>query len=150
MTRNERNDPNALPAGSRAYRKLPMHSHGAGRTEETREFRGKDWRIPRNRHWTHTLDGFRRLSEASRINPDITALSAIYYHDDYKAAEISNSWQDTGPEIVKSYVVQTAITPVERCILMTTDPGDLVLDPTCGSGTTALRRRAMGPPLDHN
>ena len=65
-----------------------------------------------------------------------------------------NIWTDTldgsftEPKI---YVVQTGPTIViERCILMATDPGDLVLDPTCGSGTTAYCRRAMGPPLDHD
>ena len=55
-----------------------------------------------------------------------------------------------GFAIDKVYVVQTITKVVERCILMATDPGDLVLDPTCGSGTTAYCRRAMGPPLDHD
>ncbi len=68
----------------------------------------------------------------------------MYYHDDYPAFEISNSWDDTGPEIEKSYVVQTSTNPVSRCILMTTDPGDLVLDPTCGSGTTAYVAEQWG------
>ena len=65
----------------------------------------------------------------------------------------TTSWTDTATGSFtddKVYVVQTATKVIERCILMTTDPGDLVLDPTCGSGTTAYCRRAMGPPLDHD
>ena len=66
---------------------------------------------------------------------------------------IDNIWTMTLIERIcedKIYVVQTVTKVVERCILMATDPGDLVLDPTCGSGTTAYCRRAMGPPLDHD
>ena len=53
--------------------------------------------------------------------------------------ELTANWTDTGPELSKSYVVQTNPRIIQRCLLMTTDPGDLILDPTCGSGTTALR-----------
>ena len=87
------------------------------------------------------LRGSIRLHEFSLTS---TALRAVYYHDDYPAFELSNSWEDTGPEIQKSYVVQTSTSPIERCVLMTTDPGDLVLDPTCGSGTTAYLAEQWG------
>ena len=143
MTAGERRDPSTCPTTTRPYQKLPVHSMASG-DHEPREIFGAVWRIPPTSHWRYAPDGFRRLYRASRIHPDRTALRAVYYHDDYPAFEISNSWSDTGPEIEKSYVVQTSVSPVERCILMTTDPGDLVLDPTCGSGTTAYVAEQWG------
>ena len=143
MTRAERNDPSICPTNSRPYQKLPVHSMASG-NHEPREALGSLWRIPPMRSWRYAPEGFARLLHASRIQPDRTSLRAIYYHDDYPAFEIANSWADTGPEIEKSYVVQTSTTPIARCILMTTDPGDIVLDPTCGSGTTAYVAEQWG------
>ena len=143
MTTAERADPSKCPEKSRPYRKLPMHSMGSG-DGVPRECFGNAWHIPSARHWSFTLDGFTRLLKSDRISPDKTALSGIYYHDDYLAYEIANSWEDTGPVINKNYVVETSSLPIERCILMTTDPGDIVLDPTCGSGTTAYVAEQWG------
>ena len=143
MVTDERRDPTKLPAGSRPYQKLPLHSMASG-DHEPREVFGAVWRIPPMRSWRYAPDGFARLLRASRIQPDQTALRAVYYQDDYPAYELGNSWQDTGPEIEKSYVVQTSRSPIERCVLMTTDPGDLVFDPTCGSGTTAYVAEQWG------
>ena len=143
MSTGERRDPSDCPTDSRPYRKLPVHSMASG-DHEPRKIFGSVWRIPPTSHWRYAPDGFMRLYKASRIQPDRTALGAVYYHDDYPAFEISNSWGDTGPEIQKSYVVQTSTSPIERCVLMTTDPGDLVLDPTCGSGTTAYVAEQWG------
>ena len=143
MTTGERKDPSTRPSNSRPYRKLPVHSMAAG-NHEPREFQETDWEIPPMRSWRYSPDGFSRLSKAQRIQPDRTALSALYYHDDYAAYEIPNLWADTGPEIAKSYVVQTSTLPLSRVVLMTTDPGDLVLDPTCGSGTTAYIAEQWG------
>jgi len=66
------------------------------------------------------------------------------FFDDFPAYEISNIWSDVAGSPDKMYVVQTAAAVIERCILMTTDPGDLVLDPTCGSGTTAFVAEKWG------
>ena len=81
-------------------------------------------------------------------------LSYVRYLDDFPAFPLNNVWdghRDRGSSAdPKVYVVQTNTKVVERCLLMTTDPGDLVLDPTCGSGTTAVVGRAVGPPLDHD
>ena len=74
------------------------------------------------------------------------------YMNDFPVYPIANLWRDvlmTGFSEEKVYVVQSSSKIVARCILMATDPGDLVLDPTCGSGTTCLRRRTVGPPLDY-
>lgn len=139
----ERIDPSKCPQGSRAYRKLPCHSPQSG-DHSPRECFGTVWEIPSNSHWRHSLVSFSRLLKSSRIAPDKTALSTIYYHEDHPVSELTNNWDDTAPAIVRSYVVQTSIKPIERCILMSTDPGDLVLDPTCGSGTAAYVAEKWG------
>ena len=143
MTRAERDNPEICPPESRPYQKLPVHSMASG-DHSPRKIVKAVWRIPPTSHWRYAPDGFNRLEKASRIQPDKTALRAVYYNDDYPAYEISNAWDDTGPEINKSYIVQTSLTPIQRCILMTTDLGDLVLDPTCGSGTTAYVSEQWG------
>ena len=136
MTKSERKDPTLLPAHSRPFRSLPLHSQGTG-DNQRREFEGKKWGIPSSAHWRHSQEGFVRLSRIGRVQAGKSALEAIYYFDDFGVSEIATTWNDTGPEINKDYVVQTSTKIIERCLLMTTDPGDLVLDPTCGSGTTA-------------
>ena len=143
MTSAERQNPSLLPKNSKVFRKLPVHSMASG-DHSPRSCFGAVWRIPPTSHWRYAPDGFSRLLKASRIQPDKTALSAIYFHTDYPASEITNSWEDTGPEVNKAYVVQTSTTAIQRCILMTTDPGDLVLDPTCGSGTSAYVAEEWG------
>ena len=84
-------------------------------------------------------DFVRTLSRIGRVQAGKSDIrTAIYYFDDgLGISEIATTWNDTGPGINKDYVVQTSTKIIERCLLMTTDPGDLVLDPTCGSGTTA-------------
>jgi adenine-specific DNA-methyltransferase len=82
-------------------------------------------------------------------------LSYRKYFDDFCALSIDNFWSDVSGGVTsradpKIYVVQTANSIVERCLLMTTDPGDLVLDPTCGAGTTATVAEQWGPSLDHH
>jgi len=95
-----------------------------------------------------------RLQLANRVARGGASIGYVRYVDDFPAFPMANNWTDTvgqnqyGGE--KVYVVQTAIKIVERCILMATDPGDLVLDPTCGSGTTATVAEQMGSTLDHD
>ena len=143
MSKEERRDPSICPESSRPYQKLPVHSMASG-DNTPRELFKAVWRIPPTSHWRYAPDGFARLEHSERLQADNTALRAIYYHDDYPAFEITNSWEDTGPEINKSFIVQTSTLPIQRCMLMTTDPGDLVLDPTCGSGTTAYVAEQWG------
>ena len=143
MSLSERRNTAHLPDGSRAFQKLPLHSMAAG-DHEPRECFGSRWRIPPTSHWRYSPPGFKRLLAANRVHPDKTALRAVYYHNDYPASELDNTWIDTGPEVVKSYVVQTSRNIIQRCILITTDPGDLVLDPTCGSGTTTFVAEQWG------
>ena len=99
-----------------------------------------------NRGWTATSVGMERLVKAGRMAKQGTNATYVRFLDDFPAIPITNFWADTqsGSGMDKVYVVQTNQKIIERCILMTTDPGDLVLDPTCGSGTTAFVAEKWG------
>jgi adenine-specific DNA-methyltransferase len=90
----------------------------------------------RNR-WKTNESGMLRLFGAERVLPQDEALRYLRYIDDFPVYPLNNVWADIGGAPDRRYIVETTTKIVERCILMTTDPGDLVLDPTCGSGTTA-------------
>ena len=94
--------------------------------------------------WKTTPEGIERLINAGRVRWQRTVPSYVFYMDDYPVMEITNQWTDTQGATGKMYAVQTATKVVERCILMSTDPGDLVFDPTCGSGTTAFVAEKWG------
>ena len=143
MTAYEKRNPSSIPAESKAFGTLPLHSMNAGDHTPKSCF-GSMWRIPPTSHWRYSPHGFQRLLAANRINPEKSALRSVYYHEDFPATELHSTWGDTGPEVQKSYVVQTSTRIIQRCILMSTDPGDLVLDPTCGAGTTAYVAEQWG------
>jgi adenine-specific DNA-methyltransferase len=98
--------------------------------------------------WKTNEDGMRRLQSAERIALTGNSASYIRFLNDFPAFTLSNLWADIGGiqsrADPKVYVVQTATEVIKRCLLMTTDPGDLVLDPTCGSGTTAYVAEQWG------
>jgi len=109
-------------------------------------FEGVTYR-PKTRGWRTTEAGLRRLVELKRLIVSGGSLRFIQYADDFPVSPMQAFWDDTGTGSFledKLYVVQTASKVVERCMLMTTDPGDLVLDPTCGSGTTAVVAETWG------
>jgi adenine-specific DNA-methyltransferase len=98
-------------------------------------------------YWKTGEIGMERLKKARRVNPAKNSLTYIRYMSDYRASAIGNVWTDTGTGSFtddKVYVVKSGSKLVARCILMATDPGDLVLDPTCGSGTTAYVAEQWG------
>jgi adenine-specific DNA-methyltransferase len=102
---------------------------------------------PGKGYWKTTERGLVRLRASSRLKPIGNSLMYRRYLDDFSVSPLNNIWQDvffTGFTDEKVYVVQTASQIIARCILMTTDPGDLVLDPTCGSGTTATVAEQWG------
>ena len=107
----------------------------------TVELDGKEFRPTMNSRWKTSEQGMARLITAGRVRRTGNTLSYVRYLDDFPAFALNNFWDDVGGvqsrADPKVYVVQTSTRLVERCMLMTTDPGDLVLDPTCGSGTTA-------------
>lgn len=113
------------------------------------EFEGKLYKVPGGNVWKTNEEGIKRLKKLRRIDVSSKGgLGYVRYFDDFPAQPLNNLWTDTvgqnqmGGE--KLYVVQSAIKPVQRCILMSTDPGDLVFDPTCGSGTTAYVAEQWG------
>lgn len=87
--------------------------------------------------WKTTPQGMERLIAADRLRWMRTVPRYVFWADDYPVMQITNQWTDTQGATGKTYAVQTATKILERCLLMTTDPGDLILDPTCGSGTAA-------------
>ncbi|HVC78316.1 MAG TPA: site-specific DNA-methyltransferase [Candidatus Micrarchaeaceae archaeon] len=149
MTDQERADASAIPVEARPYRHGDLTSQGATATGTVAfEYRGHMYHPGRARHWTTTAEGLGRLALANRlVPPSPNSLSYVRYLDDFPVAEISNVWTDTATGAFtedKVYVVQTNTKVIERCILMTSDPGDLVVDPTCGSGTTAYVAEQWG------
>ena len=119
-----------------------LTSQGASDQSEQRfVFRLSEWTPPPGLHWKTTVEGLGRLDVAGRIILEGSSIRYVRFMDDFAVFPMTNVWLDVGGvqsrTDPKVYVVQTATEAVKRCILMTTDPGDLVLDPTCGSGTTA-------------
>jgi len=106
-------------------------------------YQGQDW-LPSGGYWKTSEVGFGRLGRAFRLGEGRKTLQYKRLLEDFPAYEISNVWSDVAGTSDKIYVVQTAQAVLQRCMLMTTDPGDLVLDPTCGSGTTAFVAEKWG------
>jgi adenine-specific DNA-methyltransferase len=138
----------ATGSGDPRYMPGDMSSQGASEAGTYPiNYEGKEYRLPGNTHWKASRDGMPRLIKASRLAGVGKRLRYRRYADDYPVVTFSNSWDDTiisGYSDPKVYVVQTSPKVVQRCILMATDPGDLVLDPTCGSGTTAYVAEQWG------
>ncbi len=123
----------------------------AGSTEESRwkfSWRRREFALPSNNHWKTTKEGMERLVRADRIvqlgnRPEVQEM----YLNDFNCTAIDNYWSSAGERGFtgkKLYIVQTATDIIERCVLLATDPGDLVLDPTCGSGTSAYVAEQWG------
>jgi adenine-specific DNA-methyltransferase len=149
MFAEERLDPRRLPVGSRIYRHDNLVSQGATPSGTVDfEFEGVIFHPGRNSHWKTTMEGLNRLRDAGRLAaPSKNSLAYVRFLDDFPVAEYTNVWSDTQTGAFtddKVYVVQTNAKVIERCLVMATDPGDLVLDPTCGSGTTAFVAEKWG------
>jgi adenine-specific DNA-methyltransferase len=123
-------------------------SQGASQTDQKFNFLGKEFYPPQGMHWKTNPKGLENLARKKRIVLEGRMPRFVRLMDDYPVFPITNIWTDIGGiqnrEEGKLYVVQTAGEAIKRCILMTTDPGDLVLDPTCGSGTTAFVAEQWG------
>ena len=110
------------------------------------EFHGRRFK-PGTRFWTTSPTGMSRLAKSSRIHESTNSLRFVRFFRDYPAQPLASTWVDTitgqysDPRV---YVVQTSTKVIQRCVLMATDPGDLVLDPTCGSGSTATVAEQWG------
>jgi adenine-specific DNA-methyltransferase len=144
-TAAERDDPAHLSEGARLYTMQPAISHGFSKnTTVGFALDGRTYHPGIERQWKTTVEGMATLARADRL----AGLRAMVYYvrflDDFPVYSMGNVWSDTQDRFSKNYVVQTVPKVVERCVLMTTDPGDLVFDPTCGSGTTAFCAEKWG------
>ena len=126
-----------LPEGARRCRQVALES--ANPTFKF-EFQGKAY-IQR---WKTNLAGLKKMGRAGRIISTGRRLNSLRYVDDFPVIPLTDRWESMQIGTSLTYVVQTAPTAVQRCILMTSDPGDLILDPTCGSGTTAYVAEQWG------
>ncbi|MBN2429392.1 MAG: site-specific DNA-methyltransferase [Deltaproteobacteria bacterium] len=121
-------------------------SHEYSRGKEPIFFRGKRY-LPGGRYWSTSPESIERLGKSDRLHAGGKTLSYIRFLSDFSVMPLLNVWTDTGTGGYgddRYYVVQTTTKVIQRCILMTTDPGDIVLDPTCGSGTSAYVAEQWG------
>ena len=146
---DERQVEKALNDGAKYFTDQGLTSRtGSATTAFAVEFQGRQFR-PSVGGWRTSESGMVRVKHADRILSTQASLRFQKNFDDFGAISLTNNWDDVSGGVQsrndpKVYVVQTATNIVERCILMTTDPGDLVLDPTCGSGTTAYVAEQWG------
>ncbi|MBF3618248.1 site-specific DNA-methyltransferase [Burkholderia pseudomallei] len=108
------------------------------------EFEGKTYEPTRGQCWVTSKEKMEKLGRVGRLFVEGDYPRYVVFHDDFAFAKVTSPWDDTAPAQSKMYVVQTNQDVIARCMLMTTDPGDLVLDPTCGSGTTAYVAEQWG------
>ena len=145
MTKQEMENPALLPQGSRRFANYHLTSQSSGNeAPPPYKFEGKTFTSTSGRSWAASFDGLERLDKQGRLRGPGQVLYYIRYASDLPGRAIANVWTDTLGSSGKIYIVQTNAKVVQRCILMTTDPGDLVLDPTCGSGTTAYVAEQWG------
>lgn len=148
MTSDEIDRHSLLPKGSRVFRRRTLSPAGFNRSGTFQvKFEGHFYSPP-NRSggasWTTHEEGMKKLIASKRVMPAGETLDYVYFLEDFPYTELTNVWTETRGETDKVYVVQTDTSIVQRCLLMTTDPGDLVFDPTCGSGTTAYVAEQWG------
>jgi len=134
-----------LPAGGRVYRLVSQRAPSFSEANVYEiHYCGREFESPKGGCWVTSKEKMHRLAASGRLEEEGDSLSYVYYHDDFPYSKLTNLWEDTSPAQDKQYIVQTSNYLLERCLLMTTDPGDLVLDPTSGSGTTAYVAEQWG------
>ncbi len=142
LTREEKDGSIGLPEGSRIFRSDSLTKPGPGSKYEI-SFLGHTYTSGK-RWWGSPKESIEKLLRIGRVRPFGNTLRFIKYLEDFPFKPLNNLWDGLAGAKDVVYVVQTNEEVVKRCILMATDPGDLVLDPTCGSGTTATVAEQWG------
>ncbi|NBD18220.1 MAG: site-specific DNA-methyltransferase [Cyanobacteria bacterium] len=145
LSKNERENHSLLSSKAKVYQPISLLPAQYRPNQDFKfNFEGRNWNPPKKSSWKTDFSGMSRLKLARRIHPSNSSLRYVLFHADYPVGRITNLWADSSGATQQVYVVQTNTEVVKRCILMATDPGDLVLDPTCGSGTTATVAEQWG------
>ncbi len=148
LSASEVANPRSIPNGYELIVHDNITSQGiSGDSSEPLTWNGRQFKLPVNSHWKTTPAGMERLARQNRLMAVGETLRFKRFLNDFPVSPISATWDDTaisGFGRKKEYVVETNTKTIERCLLMTTDPGDLVLDPTCGSGTSAFVAEKWG------
>ena len=147
VTQYERENPDSLPESAHLFKRTYLASQGISTTGRSEPFVWKSiqYNCPKNSHWSVSHNGLKRLGDLNRLVP--TEDGGLYwkkYSNEVPGRKINNIWHAQMYASDKHFIVETAESVIERCMLMTTDPGDLMLDPTCGSGTTAFVAEKWG------
>ncbi len=143
MSQEERANPQTIPPDARIFTYDNLTSK-SGDSSIKFEFKGEDF-LPGRGAWKTSTEGLQTLVSKNRIDRKGNGVWYIRYFNDFPYWHLNNIWTDSVSSFLrKVYVVQTNAKIIERVLLMTTDPGDLVLDPTCGSGTTAYVAEKWG------
>jgi adenine-specific DNA-methyltransferase len=145
MSAAERSNPNLIPGDWKPFQLVSLQTHGVSsankfaiKSDGTEFFPGK------NKAWRTTESGIEALTRAERLQRAGNTIRFRQFLSDFPYTEVGSIWTNAGRDPENYYVVQTPTNIVQRCLLMTTDPGDLVFDPTCGSGTTAFVAEQWG------
>lgn len=147
LTKEEESNPKTIGDGRLLVHDNITSQGVSGDDAEPLVWNGKSYRLPANSHWKTNIVGMERLAKQRRLMAVGETLRFKRFLNDFPVSPINATWDDTavsGFGRKKEYVVETNTKVIERCILMTTDPGDLVLDPTCGSGTSAYVAEKWG------
>ena len=147
MTADEKNGTTKIPDNAIVYKADNIKSQGASSEPQDFSFQGKVYSPGPTSHWKTSIDGLNRLAKNQRIHVAANSIQYRRFSTDFPYQQYTNLWTDTRTGSFtddKKYVVQTSPKVIARCMLMTTDPGDLVLDITCGSGTTAYVAEQWG------
>ena len=139
LTPDERKDFSRIPKGARIFGTVSQWAPSfSPNNVYPFEFEGKTYEPTRGQCWITSPSKMEKLAAHGRLFVEGDYPRYVVFHDDFPFAKLTNPWDDTAPASDKQFIVQTNTEVVRRCMLMTTDPGDLVVDPTCGSATTGF------------
>ena len=149
LSPEERYDPNKfLPEGAKIFKRITPYSQGESKTGRSESYfwNGREFPCPSGQHWSVSMEGLNQLAEQGRLYAIKTSTNLFWkkYESEHPGREINNLWAKQMRALGKRYVVETNKEVIQRCLLMSTDPGDLVLDITCGSGTTSVVAEQWG------